>query len=86
MNNFNPENYKTELSNIFALINASTNWRTDTLQTILKKYPKDGNKLFRHDEIVNGYEYLGLKDKTVEERIRLKPTNPQTKTNTKTCT
>lgn len=74
MNNFNPENYKIELENIFSLIKASSNWRTDTLQTILKKYPKDGNKLFRHDELVNGYEYLGLKDKTVEERIRLKPT------------
>ncbi|MBU1119866.1 tRNA uridine(34) 5-carboxymethylaminomethyl modification radical SAM/GNAT enzyme Elp3 [Patescibacteria group bacterium] len=74
MENFKPQNYKIELENIFSLIQASTNWRTDTLQTILKKYPKDGNKLFRHDELVNGYEYLGLKDKTVEERIRLKPT------------
>lgn len=74
MENFKPQNYKIELENIFSNIQASNNWRTDTLQTILKKYPKDGNKLFRHDELVAGYEYLNMKDKLVEERIRLKPT------------
>ncbi len=74
MKNFKPENYKTELSNIFSDIQDSKNWREDTLQQILKKYPKDGNKLFRHDELVNGYEYLGIKNILVAERIRLKPT------------
>ena len=74
MNNFKPENYKIELGNIFSDIQDSKNWREDTLQQILKKYPKDGNKLFRHDELVSGYEYLGMKDMLVAERIRLKPT------------
>lgn len=74
MKNFKPEKYKTELKNIFSDIQNIKNWREDTLQQILKKYPKDGNKLFRHDELVNGYEYLNIKETTIAERIRLKPT------------
>ena len=74
MTNFKPQNYKTELTNIFQKIKSSRNWRTDSLTQILKKYPKDGNKLFRHDELVKGYDYLNINDEQVKERIRLKPT------------
>ena len=74
MKNFKPEKYKDLLKSIFTEIGEKRYWREDTLQKILKKYPKDGNKLFRHDELVAGYEYLKIKDEKISERIRLKPT------------
>jgi len=74
MKNFEPKQYKNLLKSIFTEIEEKNYWREDTLQKILKKYPKDGNKLFRHDELVAGYEYLEMKDEKISERIRLKPT------------
>ncbi len=74
MKNFEPKQYKDILKSIFTEIEEKKSWREDTLQKILKKYPKDGNKLFRHDELVVGYEYLEMEDEKISERIRLKPT------------
>ena len=74
MKNFKPEKYKDLLKSIFTEIGEKRYWREDSLQQILKKYPKDGNKLFRHDELVAGYEYSKIKDEKISERIRLKPT------------
>lgn len=74
MKNFEPKQYKDLLESIYKEIGEKRYWRENTLQKILKKYPKDGNKLFRHDELVKGYEYLKMKDKKIVERIRLKPT------------
>jgi len=74
MENFKPIKYIKELESIFEAIQNSKNWRVDTLQQILKRYPKDGKKLFRHDELVQGYNYLKINNEIIEERIRLKPT------------
>jgi len=74
MKNFEPKQYKDLLESIFKEIEKKKYWRENTLQKILKKYPKDGNKLFRHDELVAGYEYLKMKDEKISARIRLKPT------------
>lgn len=70
------------LISIFEKIEEVKTWRENSLQTILKKFPKDGKGLYRHDELVSAYKEL-VKDgelkpsKTVEERIRMKPTRTQ---------
>ena len=67
---------------IFEQIQSTKTWRENSLQTILKRYPKEGKGLYRHDELVNAYKVLTrnneiLKSKVVEERIRMKPTRTQ---------
>ena len=57
-------------------------WRENSLQTILKKYPKEGKGLYRHDELVEEYKRMVSineisKSKLLEERIRMKPTRTQ---------
>lgn len=57
-------------------------WRENSLQTILKKFPKEGKGLFRHDELVEEYKRLVKNkeicpSKMIEERIRMKPTRTQ---------
>ena len=37
---------------IFQKIEDTKVWRENSLQTILKKYPKEGKGLYRHDELV----------------------------------
>lgn len=77
--NFKPNNYKQDFINIFNEIHQKKKWNQNSLQKILKHFPKDGNSLFRNDELVSGYKIL-LKDSLItkssliEERIRLKPT------------
>lgn len=72
------ENFKE----IFQKIAETKVWRENTLQTVLKKYPKNGKGLYRHDDLVLAYnELLSKKEiqpsKTIEERIRMKPTRTQ---------
>jgi len=67
---------------IFKKILNTRVWRENSLQTILKKYPKDGKGLYRHDELVEEYKKLiDMKEispsKLLEERIRMKPTRTQ---------
>jgi len=67
---------------IFLKIENVKTWRSNSLQTILKKYPKEGKGLYRHDELVEAYKELIKNNeikvsKTVEERIRMKPTRTQ---------
>lgn len=69
-------------SQIFKTIEKTKTWRENSLQTILKKYPKEGKGLYRHDELVKAYNSLISsgeiqKSKTVEDRIRMKPTRTQ---------
>lgn len=71
---FQPNKYKDLLVKIFKEVKATDIWKKDSLNKILRKYPKDGNKLFRHDELVYALKELELQDKIIEERIRLKPT------------
>ena len=71
---FEPGKYKDILSKIFKEIKLQEIWKKDSLNKILRKYPKDGKKLFRHDELVYALKELNLQDKKIEERIRLKPT------------
>ena len=57
-------------------------WDENSLQKILRKYPKDGKGLYRHDELVAAYKELIekgeiTKSKVMEQRIRLKPTRTQ---------
>ena len=40
---------------IFNKILSTRVWRENSLQTILKRYPKGGKGLYRHDELVEEY-------------------------------
>ena len=67
---------------IFNKILSTRVWRENSLQTILKRYPKGGKGLYRHDELVEEYKRLVSKNeisksKLIEERIRMKPTRTQ---------
>jgi len=67
---------------IFNKIKDAKNWKTNSLQKILKRYPKEGKGLYRHDELVQTYKELTSKkklekSKLIEERIRMKPTRTQ---------
>ncbi|HRX43926.1 MAG TPA: tRNA uridine(34) 5-carboxymethylaminomethyl modification radical SAM/GNAT enzyme Elp3 [Candidatus Dojkabacteria bacterium] len=67
---------------IFNKILSTRVWRENSLQTILKRYPKGGKGLYRHDELVEEYKRLVSKkeiskSKLLEERIRMKPTRTQ---------
>ena len=71
-----------DFKEIFNRIENTKVWRVNTLQTILKKFPKEGKGLYRHDDLVKAYKELVKKNeikgsKTVEERIRMKPTRTQ---------
>jgi len=71
-----------EFKNIFEEIESKRYWRENDLSTILRRYPKDGKGLYRHDELVAQYKKLVkerkiLPSKIVEERIRLKPIRTQ---------
>ncbi len=65
--------------NMFQKIETTKIWKENSLQAILKKYPKDGKGLYRHDELVNEYNKLInnneiKQSRIIEERIRMKPT------------
>lgn len=67
---------------IFNKIENTRVWRENSLQTILKKYPKEGRGLYRHDELVAQYTKLVeakiiSPNKIIEERIKMKPTRTQ---------
>lgn len=67
---------------IFKEIKLKKKWDDNSLQKILRKYPKEGRGLYRHDELVAEYKKLVKKNileknKTIESRIRLKPTRTQ---------
>jgi elongator complex protein 3 len=71
-----------EALNIFQKIEKKDKWKENSLQKILKKYPKNGKGLYRHDELVSEYQELiekGLleKSKKIEERIKMKPIRTQ---------
>ena len=71
-----------DFEKIFARIQDTRVWRNNSLQTILKRFPKEGKGLYRHDELVEQYNRLVKekrisKSKIVEERIRMKPTRTQ---------
>ncbi len=68
-----------DFKEIFQKIEEIKVWRENTLQTILKKYPKEGKGLYRHDELVKEYKDMVRNNdiqpnKLIEERIRMKPT------------
>ncbi len=68
--------------NIFKEIKKKKKWDENSLQKILRKYPKDGKGLYRHDELVAEYKRLVRQsvletNKNIESRIRLKPTRTQ---------
>ncbi len=71
-----------DFKEIFEQIENTKTWRENSLQTILKRYPKDGKGLYRHDELVEMYKRLVsdkdvIPNKKIEERIRMKPTRTQ---------
>jgi elongator complex protein 3 len=71
-----------EALDIFKEIKNKKKWEENSLQKILKRYPKGGKGLYRHDELVSAYKELTstnkLKEsKTIEERIRMKPVRTQ---------
>lgn len=71
-----------EALKIFKDIEGKKKWDENSLQKILRNYPKEGKGLYRHDELVAAYKDLIKKDiikenKLVKDRIRLKPTRTQ---------
>jgi elongator complex protein 3 len=67
---------------IFKEIEKQKKWKENSLQKILKKYPKDGKGLYRHDELVAEYNKLLEEEKieeskTIEGRVRMKPIRTQ---------
>jgi elongator complex protein 3 len=70
------------IKKILKEIKKKKKWQKDSLQKILRKYPKKGKGLYRKDELVEAYkEFIKKKDleksKTIQQRIRLKPTRTQ---------
>jgi elongator complex protein 3 len=68
--------------NLFHTIESTTVWKENSLNSILRKYPKDGKGLYRHDELVRKYKELVKKkeilpSKSIEKRIILKPIRTQ---------
>lgn len=64
---------------IFKEIEQRKTWGENSLQKILKKYPKDGKGLYRHDELVEAYNNAVQSQdlnssNIIEDRIRMKPT------------
>jgi elongator complex protein 3 len=71
-----------EALDIFEEIKRKKKWDENSLQKILRNYPKEGKGLYRHDELVSTYNDLVKKgvieeEKVIEDRIRLKPTRTQ---------
>lgn len=71
-----------EFIKIFKQIEHTRTWRENSLQSILKRFPKEGKGLYRHDELVEQYKRLRdskeiVPSKKIEERIRMKPTRTQ---------
>ena len=62
------------LTKILKEIDKTEKWNSNSLQKILRKYPKGGNKMYAKDELVSAYSTLGKKSEKIEERIRMKPT------------
>ncbi|MCD4811892.1 tRNA uridine(34) 5-carboxymethylaminomethyl modification radical SAM/GNAT enzyme Elp3 [bacterium] len=67
---------------IFNQIKNKKSWKENSLQKILKQYPKEGKGLYRHDELVQTYKSLTKEkkikpNKLIEQRIRMKPTRTQ---------
>jgi elongator complex protein 3 len=65
------------LEKILKEIQKTSKWEAESLQKILRKYPKDGNQMFAKDELVLAYNQLKNsigEDPILEERIRMKPT------------
>lgn len=76
---FDPEQYKKGLLHIFQDIKTTEDWSKNSLNKILKKYPKDGAGLYSKDELVRGYEWLMNENlieesKDIKDKIKMKPT------------
>jgi len=70
-------NNKKEIEIILKEIERTKSWDSDSLQKILREYPKNGKEMYAKDELVHVYRLKqknGYKSKKVEERIRMKPT------------
>ena len=71
-------NNRKEIETILKEIAKAKSWDSDSLQKILRNYPKNHREMFAKDELVHVYKLKqkkeGYKNKTVEERIRMKPT------------
>lgn len=77
--NFDPQPYKEEFIGIIKSIEQSKEWKENSFHRILKKYPKDGNKLFSRDNVISGYKMLieegyCLFKQEIQDKIKMKPT------------
>ncbi|MBD3280050.1 tRNA uridine(34) 5-carboxymethylaminomethyl modification radical SAM/GNAT enzyme Elp3 [Candidatus Dojkabacteria bacterium] len=57
---FEPEKYKSELKKIWREIQKLGKLNHGNLRAILHKYPKDGDKIFSKDQLVQGFHWLGI--------------------------
>lgn len=70
---FDPTKYKSELTSILKEVLSAEKMNPKRLRKILSKYPKDGNRLFTKNQLINGFRYL--QEKTIiDQNIKL----PQT--------
>lgn len=77
--NFDPEQYKDQLSKILEFIDSKDDSSYEQVRKILSKHRKDDGNFFSKDELVAGYHHLieqGVFDDNSEllEKIRMKPT------------
>ncbi len=76
---FNPERYRSELTNIIQRIKFSDQFDYSEFRKVLKKYTNKDGGFFSKDEILAGYEMLVEegsieRDPDIEDKLRLKPT------------
>jgi elongator complex protein 3 len=80
---FNPEKYKEELISIISEAVGLSHFTQYRFERILKKYPKDGNKIFSKDNIIRGIEWIKENRKEIAtefemdsliSKIKMKPT------------
>lgn len=62
------------LKKILEEIEETKKWDINSLQKILRKYPKEKGRMYAKDELVLAYRKIGKTNTLVEERIRMKPT------------
>lgn len=76
--NFDPKPYAAQFLQIIEEVAVAPKWGKKHYQKMLARHPRDGNAIFSHDQIVQGYRYLvdaGLvkADQLVLDRIKMKP-------------
>ncbi|MBN1331430.1 tRNA uridine(34) 5-carboxymethylaminomethyl modification radical SAM/GNAT enzyme Elp3 [Candidatus Dojkabacteria bacterium] len=65
---FDPTKYERELLGIFQEVLQAKKLNQSRLRKILHKYPRDGNKIFSKDQLVQGFQYLKSNKKNFAQK------------------